>query len=301
MADYENKPYVYLGVCESTGEFYIGYRESNLKEAIFDLGKCYKTNSKKVNKIGFENFKWTILKEFYDENRKDAGRQAWVAEQIMIRDRIKDPLCLNQYFINPEDNKGHFRRIGPHSEETKAKISAKQKDKKLSEETKMKMRKPKSKTSKLSEETKMKMRKPKSQEHVEKMRSRIVSDDTKQKISESHKNKKHTQETKDKLSKIKFGSVHTEEHKKKIGDAHRGMSRSEETKSKISEKAKERKTPMPNTSKRYRIISPDGIIYEGISVNKFCIEFGLYPNSIFEVCRGIRSDYKGWTGEYIND
>lgn len=52
-------------------------------------------------------------------------------------------------------------------------------------------------------------------------------------------------------------------------------------------------------SKRYRVKSPDGIVYEGLSLNQFCKDKGLRQPNMSEVCRGIARQYKGWTGTYI--
>jgi len=54
-----------------------------------------------------------------------------------------------------------------------------------------------------SDETKLKMRKPKSKAHREKMIGRIVSDETKRKISEAHTGKKRSEEAKANYRKAK--------------------------------------------------------------------------------------------------
>lgn len=96
------------------------------------------------------------------------------------------------------------------------------------------------KTNKLTEESIEKIR----QWHI----GRKLSEETKRKISESHKGissgenhpmygKHHTKEAKQKMSdfaKSRVGWKHTEETKKKIGEGNKGKTLSEETRKKIS-------------------------------------------------------------------
>jgi len=46
--------------------------------------------------------------------------------------------------------------------------------------------------------------------------------------------------------------------------------------------------------KEYRLISPDGIIFEGKGVRTLCRKFNLNEGSISEVLSGKRKHYKGW-------
>ena len=77
------------------------------------------------------------------------------------------------------------------------------------------------------------------------------TEETKKKISESHKGFSHTEETKKKMSSSKigekhpmFGKKHTEESIKKIGEGQIGRKHTEETKRKMSEKRKGEKHHM---------------------------------------------------------
>lgn len=76
---------------------------------------------------------------------------------------------------------------------------------------------------------------------------RIVSQETKDKISKAGKGRKHSEETKEKISKSKlgkylgkdahnFGKPHTQETKDKISKSNKGKKHSEETKTKQSKK-----------------------------------------------------------------
>ena len=71
------------------------------------------------------------------------------------------------------------------------------------------------------------------------------TEETKKKMSESHKGFSHTEETKKKISEATlgdkhpfYGKKHTEEAKKKIGEGQIGRKHTEETKRKMSEKRK---------------------------------------------------------------
>jgi predicted Zn-ribbon and HTH transcriptional regulator len=75
----------------------------------------------------------------------------------------------------------------------------------FSDETRAKLKKPK------SEETKLKMRKPKSPEHIENMKGRSVSEETRKKIGESNRGKVRSPEIREKYRYKK-----TPEHIQKI-------------------------------------------------------------------------------------
>jgi hypothetical protein len=163
---YENKPYVYKITHMLTEEYYIGYRMANTKSAKLDLGTVYKTSSKIIKDLGFDNFKKEIVAEFYNVNRDDAGLEAWVYEQQLIKSYFQDSLCLNRHYQNVENSKEYFRTSGPLSEDIKIKMSkprANKENMRLSDERKAKLRefltgRPK------SEEHKAKLKKPKSEE-----------------------------------------------------------------------------------------------------------------------------------------
>ncbi len=97
-----------------------------------------------------------------------------------------------------------------------------------------------------SEDTKQKMRKPKSEEHKknisEALLGRALSDDHKQKMSEANIGKTLSEDTKKKLSEAQrgdknhmYGKTHTEATKQKLSEAHLGKTHSEKTKRKIGE------------------------------------------------------------------
>jgi hypothetical protein len=93
-------PYVYYGVHRITGQFYFGSRGSKSQKlpSHLDLGTHYFTSSKYVKELGFENFVWIILAEFFD------ARDAYIFEQLCIKNEWNNDLKLNYMFTDP--NKG---------------------------------------------------------------------------------------------------------------------------------------------------------------------------------------------------
>lgn len=162
---YQDLPlsYVYRLDHPTTGEFYIGFRSANKLPAIQDLGFKYFTSSKYV-KPRFHEFNYTIIQEFLDPN------EAYDLEQFLIYQERKNPSMLNR--ICRYDGSRFTTSNKPHSEETK-----------------IKMRKPKK--SKDPNTSKFK--------HTEESIA---------KMSKSSTGKKHTDATKIKLSKLALGRVH---------------------------------------------------------------------------------------------
>jgi hypothetical protein len=86
-------PYVYICTHKETNQFYIGYREVNVRlnrPSHLDLPE-YKTSSKVVNPE-WENYTWTIVAEFFDPSH------AYSFEQQLIFDNWENPLLLNGYY-----------------------------------------------------------------------------------------------------------------------------------------------------------------------------------------------------------
>ncbi len=116
---------------------------------------------------------------------------------------------------------GHHRRGAKLSEEQKSKISTTLTSRKLSEETKVKMRKMRH-----SEETKAKISKAGiGRKHTE---------EAKAKIGKAHKGKKMIEESKLKMSKAHKGVPLSKKHKVNIGKAGKGRKFSKESRLKIS-------------------------------------------------------------------
>ena len=65
-------------------------------------------------------------------------------------------------------------------------------------------------------------------------KGKLMSEESKKKLSEAKKGKHHSEEHKKKISESQKGKKRSEETKKKISEARKGKKRSEETKKKIS-------------------------------------------------------------------
>lgn len=189
----------------------------------------------------------------------------------------------------------------------------------ISEETRLKMRQPR------SEEHKLKMRKPKSEEHKKKIseanKGRSHSEEAKLNMSESHKGKKlseetkrkiggaskgrkamlgkkHSEEAKNKISESNKGKVCSEETRKKMSEARKGKEISSETKSKISESSKGKivsketkiKLSESNKGKNCRLIldTQTGIFYLGIKEASYSI--GVKHHNISKQLNGHRKN-----------
>ena len=100
-----------------------------------------------------------------------------------------------------------------HSAESRKKISESLNGRKLSEEHKKKIRR-------VGENHPMYGRKH-SEESLEKMRNKIITEETKIKMSLAQKGRKHTDEAKKKIGDASRGRKFTEEHKRKIGESNR--------------------------------------------------------------------------------
>lgn len=129
----KSSPYVYMVTHKVTKQFYIGYRELNVKmnrTSDVDL-PLYRTSSKYVNPR-FEEFDWVILAEF------DNAEAAYDFEQSLILEYWDNQLMLNRRHHVTR----RFRNPG-HSTETKEKLREARKRqvmKPRSEESKEKMR-----------------------------------------------------------------------------------------------------------------------------------------------------------------
>ena len=176
------RPYVYCCRHRITGRYYIGYREQNVSlnvPSTTDIFR-YKTSSQVV-RSSFDEYDCVIIAEF------DTGDSAYDFEQQLIFENWNDPLLINENcrFGGKRFKKNHC------SQDTRDKISAKHKGKKLSQEHKLRI----SRSligNKKSQETKQRMQKPKSPEHANNIRlARIgtkISEATKKKQSLSKLN-----------------------------------------------------------------------------------------------------------------
>jgi hypothetical protein len=128
--------YVYYIRHIPTGQFYYGSRYNHIKKNIQpedDLRKTYFTSSKKVlelrNQYGDDSFEYSIIFKSLDTD------ECFRVEQQIIRENVSNVLCLNSRYFDTEKSKRIFSVFGKT-------LSTKGKPK--SEETKARMRKPKS-------------------------------------------------------------------------------------------------------------------------------------------------------------
>lgn len=122
-------PYVYQLVHKETGQFYIGFRCANKVPSSEDLGTRYFSSSRFVKELGFENFDYQILAEFFEKD------DAYSFEQELILEHWGSQL-LNKCYVFNKFN-GSFLR----TKETKRKMSAWQIGRTLPNETKNKISK----------------------------------------------------------------------------------------------------------------------------------------------------------------
>jgi hypothetical protein len=131
------------------------------------------------------------------------------------------------------------------------------------------------------------------------------SEETKRKLSESHKGITHTEETKRKLSESHKGITPSEESRKKMSESRKGIALSKETRKKMSlskkglkwgyhsEETKERMRQ--RHCKMWKFVSPtDEIIEEYTNLSEFCKKYSLDRSKLSELARGKRKYYKGW-------
>jgi len=184
-------PYVYWLTHRDTGEFYIGYREINEVPANEDLGVDYKSSSKLVESLVFDNFDQQIIAEF------PTGEEAYIYEQRLIKEHFNDPMCLNRHYIDVDSGKSHFRHNNPHSEESKRKMS----------EARLGKPSPR-KGSTHTDSAKTKQR----ESHLGKEHSET----TRNKMSDSRKGIAKTESHRQKISASNKGRIFSEEHKQKL-------------------------------------------------------------------------------------
>lgn len=148
-----------------------------------------------------------------------------------------------------------------------------------------------------------------------------LSEETKAKISESHKGKTLSEETKAKMSKSRsgernpnYGKVFTEEHRKHLSESHKGYVTSEETKKKLSIALSGEKNPMwkkivseetrrklkenhvdhsgANNPRAKKVIGPDGTIYSW--AGEASEKSGIPKSTLMKWLRGVRRPDSGW-------
>ena len=130
--------YVYYIRHTLSGQFYYGARYKHIENNVLpedDLWKTYFSSSKKVLKLrkqdGNDSFEYKVIFKSFDTD------ECFRFEQTIIKENISNMLCLNSRYFDIEKSKRIFSVFGKT-------LSTKGKPK--TEETKRRMRKPKSLT-----------------------------------------------------------------------------------------------------------------------------------------------------------
>ena len=183
------KSYVYKIVCKITGEYYFGSSFDAKSDKYWGGGKRIR---ERIAKYGKENFIKEILGEFDD--RTESHR----IENQYIEKFRHDEKCLNIACDH---------KFGTYGEESRAKMSAFQRGKIVSYDTRAKIGAANAvslRGKKLSEEVKAKISDALRGEKNP-MYGKIVSNETRSKLSASHLGKKLSEEVKAKISASHLG------------------------------------------------------------------------------------------------
>jgi hypothetical protein len=126
-------PYVYICTHKITNQFYIGYREQNVKhQTVSHIDfPTYCTSNKNIKK-SFDEYNWEIVAEFL------SGNDAYDYEQWLIYYYWNNPLLINKQCCY---GKPRFKSIAgfKHTDKTKQSISIKNKGRITSDETRSKI------------------------------------------------------------------------------------------------------------------------------------------------------------------
>lgn len=125
----------------------------------------------------------------------------------------------------------------------------------------------------------------------------IVSDDTKKKMSESHKGKHLSEEHRKKLSESHKGKQFSEETKKKISESKKGRHFSEETRRKLSERLKGANNPCSKPVLQLDKETGE-VIAEFAGLREAERVTGIHKGHISNVCRGKRKSSGGYYWQY---
>lgn len=206
---------IYKTTCTETGRFYIGMHSTdNLDDRYLGSGLLL---GHSIKKHGREKHTREIL-EFCSSRKDLALREKFFVNETLIA----NPLCMNRALG------GEGGAVVEITEERKARVSAKMKGIKrgpISAETKAKLSASK-KGKRLSEEHKEKMSAT--------LKGKVFNAEYRAKISESRKGCVITEEQKRKISETKKGTVTSEETKLKLSQALLGKPKSEAHKAAIS-------------------------------------------------------------------
>lgn len=247
-------PYVYMCIHKETNQFYIGSRVSKSMKLPPHLDlQTYKTSSRIV-KPNFHMFECVIIAEFMH------GADAYDFEQELIYNHWGDPLLLNKRCHCGQPRWSTAGSSVEFTEERRKNISNSLKGRKLSEETKQKLR----------------------EINLGKKQDPEVS----RRISEHHKQNLHS------------GNFKPGHRPWNTGLAGTGLiKRSEEFKQKLRniKRSEEFKENLRKPKVFYDIISPDGFIFERMSLGEVISMFNFRYNSVKGTLWKGESCYRNFT------
>ena len=228
---------VYKAENKINGKIYIGKTTqtfSNRKSAHkmgAIRGKYNSAFHNAIRKHGWDNFEWSILCECEDNEKLNA------LEKFYIAAYRKMGVCYNM----TDGGEGTCGAKFIFTDEHKKNISKGLSGKKISEETRQKLRKI-NLGKKLSEETKIKISEGNKGKTIpeelrkkasERMKGTTIPVETRIKISNSLKGKKPSEETRKKLSEVKMGHPVSDKVRETSSRVHKGKKLSQETIDKI--------------------------------------------------------------------
>lgn len=121
----------------------------------------------------------------------------------------------------------------------------------------------------------------------------IPSEETKRKIAEAGRGRKHTPESIRKISEAQlkdknhmWGKTISQETRLKISNANKGLKRSDVTRQNIA----------AGKCKYFcELIDPNGLVHQVQNLYQFSLENGLHCRLMRDLVNGKRNAYKGWT------
>lgn len=127
--------------------------------------------------------------------------------------------------------------------------------------------------------------------------ARVISDETRQKMSESRRGYTPSAEARQKMSESRRGKSrrpHTEESKRLMSLAKIGKHRSEDLKRKMAAAA------AAIHAMTWEVTDPDGNKFIIVNLAEFCRNNNLLPQRMNDVAKGKQKAHKGWKCAYIN-
>ena len=247
-----------------------GYPEDMYTEVHHILPKCQGGTNDKCNlvrmPVRYHIFAHIFLMKAFPNNPKlvfAAFQMTTIGKYTKERKENIDKLSVRLLSELRESN-GIAAKLSntgrKRSKETKRKLSEARKRRTISEESRVKIS---NSLKKYYSENKNKISK------------RVITEETRKKMSEAQKNKNYTiaEKTRKKMSESRKGIPKSEEHKRKISESNKGKHHTEESKKKmsdsrkgkpVSEEVRKNLLKWAGANKR-KVIGPDGTVYDSIT------------------------------------